>query len=130
MGNHRGSISSDKTSWAACRTPAMPSTPTHTDRSWHRFLVFNALGGAVWASAWAARAYAFGSRVQSLPEAARYAAAGLVIVTVVAGGMLVKGRWRRLEGAAELEYPGELTCPRTAARPALENPGRYRRRSG
>lgn len=76
---------------------------------WRRFLVFNALGGALWASMWAGLAYAFGAQVQGLPVALRVAILGGIIAAALGVGMVVRHRWRRYEAAAEAAYPGVLT---------------------
>jgi membrane protein DedA with SNARE-associated domain len=79
--------------------------------TWGRFLLFNALGGIVWAGAYGLGAYAFG---QTLANALSSIGVFLGIVAaaaVIAGLMLARRFERRLEDAAERAFPGPLQGP-------------------
>jgi len=85
--------------------------------TWERFLLFNALGGIVWAGAYGLGAYAFGetlaSALSSLGVVLGVAsAAGVVVVLVVA-----RRFERRLEDMAERALPGPLEGPGGCAPP-------------
>jgi membrane protein DedA with SNARE-associated domain len=86
--------------------------------TWKRFLLFNALGGIVWAGAYGLGAYVFGetlaSALSSLGLALGIAAAAAVVV-----GLVVARRFeRRLEDMAERALPGPLEGPGGCAAPA------------
>jgi membrane protein DedA with SNARE-associated domain len=69
--------------------------------SWWRFLVYNAIGAALWVGAWGGGAYALGERLDAFaPWIHRfgYLALGLVALVLVAGAVL---HWRRSAGSAE-----------------------------
>ena len=85
--------------------------------TWGRFLLFNALGGIVWAGAYGLGAYAFGETLAT--ALSRFglvlgiaAAAAVVVVLVVA-----RRFERRLEEAAERALPGPLQGPGGCAPP-------------
>jgi membrane protein DedA with SNARE-associated domain len=66
--------------------------------SWWRFLVYNAIGAALWVGAWGGGAYALGERLEVFaPWIHRfgYLALGLVVLALVAGAVL---HWRRSAG--------------------------------
>jgi membrane protein DedA with SNARE-associated domain len=68
--------------------------------NWWRFLVYNAIGAALWVGAWGGGAYALGERLGAFaPWIHRfgYLALGLVAVALVAGAVL---HWRRSAGSA------------------------------
>ena len=79
--------------------------------SWSSFLLFNALGGIVWAGAFGLGAYVFGETLAGalsrLGVVMGIAAAAAVVVT-----LLVARRFeRRLEDTAERALPGPLVGP-------------------
>jgi membrane protein DedA with SNARE-associated domain len=68
--------------------------------NWWRFLVYNAIGAALWVGAWGGGVYALGERLGAFaPWIHRfgYLALGLVAVALVAGAVL---HWRRSAGSA------------------------------
>jgi membrane protein DedA with SNARE-associated domain len=68
--------------------------------SWWRFLVYNAIGAALWVGAWGGGVYALGERLEAFaPWFHRfgYLALGLVVLALVAGAVL---HWRRSAGSA------------------------------
>lgn len=85
--------------------------------NWGRFLLFNALGGMVWAAAYGLGAYAFG---EALTSALRRfgvvlgiaAAAAIVVVLLV-----VRRFERQMEDTAERALPGPLQGPGGCATP-------------
>jgi membrane protein DedA with SNARE-associated domain len=86
--------------------------------TWGRFLLFNALGGIVWAGTYGLGAYVFGetlaSALSSLGVVLGIAAAAAVVV-----GLVVARRFeRRLEDMAERALPGPLEGPGGCAPPA------------
>src|SRR5262245_132031 len=85
--------------------------------NWWRFLLFNALGGIVWAGAYGLGAYAFGETLASALSRIGFAlgiaaAAGVVVALVVA-----RRFERRLEDTAERALPGPLQGPGGCAPP-------------
>ena len=75
---------------------------------WRRFLVFEALGAIVWASAYGVGAYAFGERLaNSLGHVAIIL--GVAMAGFVVAALAVARRYeRRLEDKAERALPGPL----------------------
>jgi membrane protein DedA with SNARE-associated domain len=68
--------------------------------SWWRFLIYNAIGAALWVGAWGGGVYALGERLEDFaPWIHRfgYLALGLVVLALVAGAVL---HWRRSAGSA------------------------------
>ena len=88
--------------------------------SWRSFLLFNALGGIVWAGAFGLGAYAFGETLAS--ALSRFgvvlgiAAAAAVVVVL----LLARRFERRLEETAERALPGPLVGPGGCAPIAAE----------
>ena len=78
---------------------------------WGRFLLFNALGGIVWAGAYGLGAYVFGEALASSLH--RFGLVlGIAAATVVVAGLLLARRYeRRLEDTAERALPGPLQGP-------------------
>jgi membrane protein DedA with SNARE-associated domain len=85
--------------------------------TWGRFLLFNALGGIVWAGAYGLGAYVFGetlaSALSSLGVLLGIAAAAAVLVAFV----VARRFERRLEDIAERALPGPLEGPGGCAAP-------------
>jgi membrane protein DedA with SNARE-associated domain len=79
-----------------------------TRMPWPRFLLFNALGGVAWVVLYGSAAYFLGTQIERLsrPLAIGFGIAGAV--AIVAGFLLVRRLERRLEAAAEKEFPGPL----------------------
>ncbi|HET6626011.1 MAG TPA: DedA family protein [Nocardioidaceae bacterium] len=75
---------------------------------WRRFLIWNAAGGAVWATAWTGAAYLFGSRVGQLPGPVQLGLAGAVVLTLAAATVLLRRRWSTLRRSAEVAFPDPL----------------------
>jgi membrane protein DedA with SNARE-associated domain len=75
---------------------------------WWRFLLFNALGGVVWASLYGTGAYVLGNQIQRLsrPLAVGFGIAG--VAGIVIGLLLVRRYERSLESRAEQALPGPL----------------------
>jgi len=84
--------------------------------TWGRFLLFNALGGIVWASAYGLGAYAFGERL--VRALSRVGVLGIAAAAAVVVALLVARRFeRRLEDTAERALPGPLVGPGGCAPP-------------
>ncbi len=85
--------------------------------SWARFLMFNVLGGIVWAGSYGIGAYAFGetlaSALSSLGVVLGIAAAAAVVAVLV----VARRFERRLEDMAERALPGPLEGPGGCAPP-------------
>jgi membrane protein DedA with SNARE-associated domain len=79
--------------------------------AWPRFLVFNALGGTVWASVFGGGAYAFGHMMQRLARPAGIATGLVAAIIVVAGFLIVRRHAARLEESADRALPGPLRPP-------------------
>ena len=78
---------------------------------WPRFLVFNASGGIVWATAYGVGAYAAGNQISKFSgpvDIALGAAAVLVIVAIV---LVLRRQERALTEKAEAALPGPLEEP-------------------
>jgi membrane protein DedA with SNARE-associated domain len=78
---------------------------------WARFLLFNALGAVVWASAYGIGAYVFGETLaRSLTNVGVVLGIGAAVAVVAA--LVVARRYeRRLEDTAERALPGPLVGP-------------------
>jgi membrane protein DedA with SNARE-associated domain len=79
--------------------------------AWPRFLVFNALGGTLWASVFGGGAYAFGHTMQRLAMPVGIMVGLVAAVGVVAGGLFVRRHAARLEDRADRALPGPLRPP-------------------
>jgi len=79
--------------------------------TWGRFLLFNALGGIVWAGAYGLGAYAFGQTLANALSSIGVVLGIVAAAAVVAGLMLARRFERRLEDAAERAFPGPLQGP-------------------
>jgi membrane protein DedA with SNARE-associated domain len=79
--------------------------------TWGRFLLFNALGGIVWAAAFGLGAYAFGETLASALR--RFGVVlGIAAAAAVVVGLLIARRFeRQMEDAAERALPGPLQGP-------------------
>lgn len=75
---------------------------------WRRFLVFNAVGGILWAGLWTAVAWTVGGRFDPQGGLLHWALLGLVVVGLVATTVVVRRRWDGLTAAAEAAYPAAL----------------------
>jgi membrane protein DedA with SNARE-associated domain len=75
---------------------------------WRRFVMFNAVGGIVWAAVFGFGAYFFGGAL--LHKSGTLSLAFLVVAAVVfvVGAILVKRQEKRLIAKAELALPGPL----------------------
>ena len=76
--------------------------------AWPRFLLFNALGGTIWASVFGSGAYVFGQAVQRLAKPVGIATAIAVAVIIIATGLLMRRHAAQLEARAERALPGPL----------------------
>jgi membrane protein DedA with SNARE-associated domain len=78
---------------------------------WRRFLLFNALGAIVWASAYGIGAYTFGEKLADALGNVGVVLAIAAAAAVVAALVLARRYERRLEDTAELALPGPLMGP-------------------
>jgi len=81
--------------------------------SWPSFLLFNALGGIVWATIYGLGGYLLGKNVQLLTGPLGIVGVALAIIITIAGLIFLKRNERRLEDEAERALPGPLDAPRS-----------------
>ena len=79
--------------------------------SWRRFLLFNALGGISWATAFGVLAYLFGTSISRIADEIGIAFPILAVTAAVIGLVLVKRYEQRLILEAEKALPGPLCGP-------------------
>lgn len=75
---------------------------------WKRFLLFNALGGIVWATAYGVGGYLLGDNLQRFTGPIGLVALVLAALSLVALVIFVRRNQRRLEAEAEQALPGPL----------------------
>jgi len=78
---------------------------------WPRFLVFNVLGGVVWASLYGAGAYVAGDQINKLSGPVDLALAGVAVVVVVTLVLILRRTEHDLTIRAEAALPGPLEEP-------------------
>jgi len=76
--------------------------------SWSRFLLYNALGGVVWAATYSFGFFAAGNTLKRLSGPFHYAAIGVAIAVVITVFVVVKRQTDLLAEKAEAAYPGPL----------------------
>ncbi len=69
---------------------------------WKQFLLWNAVGGVVWATGYGTAAYLLGDAIRKIEGPVAEVLAGLAVVAVVAGIILLRHNERRLEAKAGL----------------------------
>jgi len=75
---------------------------------WRRFLIFNMLGGIVWALAFGGGAYAFGDTLTNVLGQTGIVLSAAAAALVVVGILLARRYERRLSEEAERHIPGPL----------------------
>jgi len=75
---------------------------------WRAFLPANAAGAIVWSAIYSFAAYAAGNTLRNASGTANLVIAGVAVVVLVMGFLVVRRRSRRLVEAAEAAYPGPL----------------------
>ena len=75
---------------------------------WPRFLVFNALGGIVWATIYGLGGYYLGKNIQRFTGPVGTVFIILAVIGIIASIIFVRFNEQRLEDAAEKEFPGSL----------------------
>lgn len=75
---------------------------------WPRFLVFNALGGIVWATIYGLGGYLLGKNIQRFTGPVGTVLIILAVIGVIAFIIFVRFNEQRMEDAAEKEFPGSL----------------------
>ncbi len=75
---------------------------------WPAFLVYNAVGGIVWATGWSLAAYELGKNLSHFQGPADIVLGVVGGVLVIAGVLVMRRVAARLEGVAEREFPGPL----------------------
>jgi membrane protein DedA with SNARE-associated domain len=78
---------------------------------WPRFLVFNILGGVVWATGYGTGAYLAGSQINRLSGTVNLALAGVAVLVVVALILILRRQEKELIARAEEAMPGPLEDP-------------------
>jgi membrane protein DedA with SNARE-associated domain len=77
-------------------------------KTWPRFLVFNAAGGIVWASAYGFGAYLLGKAIHLLIGPIGIVLGGLALLVIIAAGIFIRRPEKRLEAEAEKALPGPI----------------------
>lgn len=75
---------------------------------WPRFLVYNAAGGAVWATLYGASAYAFGAVIHRVGTLVAIVGGVLAAAVALAALLFMRRRIRTFVERAEQAYPGPL----------------------
>jgi membrane protein DedA with SNARE-associated domain len=75
---------------------------------WDRFLLFNALGGIVWATVYGLAGYFLGNSVHSLTGPVGIATLVLAVLVIIVSLIFVRRNEQRLEREAEQALPGPL----------------------
>ncbi len=78
---------------------------------WPRFLVFNAAGGMVWASAYGMAAFWLGREVERLAKPVGIALGVAAVIAIIVLLVILRGQEARLEQEAEHALPGPLEPP-------------------
>ena len=78
---------------------------------WLRFLVFNASGGIIWATAYGVGAYLAGDRINKLSRPVDFALGGVALVVIVGLILLLRRKEAELTKQAEKAFPGPLERP-------------------
>jgi membrane protein DedA with SNARE-associated domain len=82
---------------------------------WKRFLLFNALGGMLWATLYGAGGYLLGDNVHRLTGPMGIVAIVLAVLTTIGCLVFVRRNERRLEEEAERALPGPLDAYQSVA---------------
>ena len=75
---------------------------------WRLFLPANAAGGIVWAGIYTLASYLAGDALEHLSGTINWILAGLAVIAIVAGLLVVRRQFDRLADRAEAAYPGPL----------------------
>src|SRR5215472_8035628 len=84
---------------------------------WRLFLPANAAGGIVWAGVYTLASYFAGHALERASTTITWVLAGVAVLAIAAGIILLRRQGRRLAERAEAAYPGPLTLSRAPARP-------------
>ena len=76
--------------------------------TWPRFLVFNASGGAIWATVFGLAAYVVGDKIRHLSGPIGIAVFSLAFVAIVTGFVFLRRNEKRLADEAERRFPGPI----------------------
>ncbi len=76
--------------------------------TWPRFLIFNALGGIVWATIYGLGGYLLGKNIQRFTGPVGTVLIILTVIAIIAFLIFVHFNEQRLEDEAEKEFPGSL----------------------
>jgi len=79
--------------------------------NWHRFLVFNTLGGVIWAVAMGFGAYLFGHQIHKFAAPIGICLFAAVVAIAIAGFIFVRRHERALIAEAERALPGPVRHP-------------------
>jgi membrane protein DedA with SNARE-associated domain len=78
---------------------------------WPRFLVFNASGGIIWATAYGVGAYAAGNQISKFSGPVDIALGAVAVLVIVAIVLVLRRQERALTETAEAALPGPLETP-------------------
>jgi membrane protein DedA with SNARE-associated domain len=75
---------------------------------WREFLLWNGLGGTVWAATWTTIAYLFGARLSELSRAVQWGSLAVIAGLALTLVWVIRRRWGRLRAEAEMAFPDPL----------------------
>ena len=75
---------------------------------WRKFLLYNALGGIVWATILGTAAYTLGKQIHKLSTSVSISLFILTTLFVIAYSLYLKSHMNKLEKKAEKEFPGHF----------------------
>lgn len=79
--------------------------------AWGRFLVFNAVGGVLWATAYGLAGYFFGKAVHRFTGPIGFATFALAAAALVVAWFALRRHERQLQAMAQRTFPGPLAVP-------------------
>jgi membrane protein DedA with SNARE-associated domain len=79
--------------------------------AWRRFVLFNATGGIVWASAFGIGAYMLGTSIHHVSSSIRTILLAVAVGALATGLSVLRRHEKRLIAEAERNMPGPLLCP-------------------
>jgi membrane protein DedA with SNARE-associated domain len=75
---------------------------------WRKFVVFNTVGGLVWAGIWTFAAYIAGNSLRTASGTINWILGGVAVAVIVATVFVLRRQGARMAARAEAAYPGSL----------------------